>query len=165
MDKVVRLGDMTQNGRTFGVYCRIQYKDGRLSISGVEGPRRGGDCYGSCGQIEMGLNPAEITPAPGWTLNSITAFLEAWRRWHLNDLRAGTPKQEEWLRANPVTAVYPESHFTKASDALAAAGLNPDTSVNPPYKYGNAWLYEHVPPSVLEYFEGLPTTDKEPAWV
>ena len=48
-----------------------------------------------------------------------------WRAWHLNDMKAGSPAQEAWLAANPVTAVYPESHYVKASEALAAVGLNP----------------------------------------
>jgi hypothetical protein len=49
-----------------------------------------GNCSGSSGQIEMGLGDgSDITPAPGWTDESIRKFLEIWRAWHLNDMRAG----------------------------------------------------------------------------
>ena len=33
------------------------------------------------------------------------------------------------------------------------------------YKYGSAWLTEEVPPSVIEYLEGLPESTTTPAWI
>lgn len=77
---------------------------------------------------------------------------EVWRRWHLNDMRAGSPAQEAWLRANPVTAVYPNSHFSVASNALKEAGLNPDPNYEyngKPYVYGSAWLKEELPAEIV----------------
>jgi hypothetical protein len=72
-------------------------------------------------------------------------MVEVWKRWHLNGMKAGTPAQESYLREHPVNAVYPESHYDKASEALQAAGLNPDNG----YKYGAAWLREDLPPEVI----------------
>jgi hypothetical protein len=72
-----------------------------------------------------------------------------WERWHLNDMKAGTLAQEAYLRANPVNAIYPESHYTKACEMLAAAGLNPDNG----YKYGSQWLKEELPPEVVSEIE------------
>ena len=72
-------------------------------------------------------------------------MVAVWERWHLNDMKAGTLAQEQYLREHPVTAVYPESHYEKASEALTAAGLNPDNG----YKYGSAWLREELPADVL----------------
>lgn len=70
-----------------------------------------------------------------------------WERWHLNDMKAGSAVQEEYLRNNPVSAaVYPESHYEKASAALTSAGLNPDANG---YQYGHAWCREELPVDVL----------------
>ena len=182
--KIVRIGTIPHYNESRGavnVFAEVKYNNGRLSITGVEGPKSNGDAYGSCGQIVMSYrtpeNRATITPAPGWDADTVDRFFALWDRWHLNDMTAGTPRQEAYLRENPVTAVYPESHYEKACQALAAAGLNPDTEWERPaslstnvktdggYRYGTAWLHEDVPADVIEWLFALPDTDKTPAWV
>ena len=167
--KVVRLGTVTIGRQNASVFCSIKWRDGRLSISGVEGPNRFGGARGGCGQIDMHLRSADIVNfAPGWNRGRVSVFLVHWRRWHLNDLTAGSPAQEAFLRANPVSYTYPESHYDKAREALKVAGLNPDPNYlhnGEPYSYGHAWLREEVPADVLEFLAGLPDTDREPAWV
>lgn len=163
--KVVRLG--TANGRAYSIYCKIEYQNGRLSISGVEGPTASGNALGSCGQIDTHLRNEQqsIKLAPGWTRAKLRMFFEVWERWHLNDMKAGSAEQEQWLRDNPIPAeeyAYPKSHYTVASKKLANAGLNPDSDG---YTYGSAWKREEVPADVLEFLLSLPTTDKNPAWV
>lgn len=162
--KVVRIGLTARDGSLF---CKIEWTSGRLSITGVEGPKRNGDCLGSCGQVIM--NEWAFTAlAPGWNAGRVARLREVWERWHLNDMVAGSPDQEAYLRAHPVEYVYPESHYTKASAALEAVGLNPDPDYlhnGKPYRYGHAWLREEVPADVLEFLSGLPDTDTEPAWV
>lgn len=94
--KIVRLGTIPHYyGVTSRVsaYCKIEYTaEGRLSISGVIGPRANGDAYGSCGQINMSLREPDglkgYEPAPGWSLEMVHTFLEYWDAWHLNDMRA-----------------------------------------------------------------------------
>ena len=70
---------------------------------------------------------------------------EIWKRWHLNDLRAGTPKQlkylEGWRKANGVTGW----DYDEACAALKEADLYEDEGV----KYGHQWLYEPIPDDVL----------------
>ena len=81
-----------------------------------------------------------------------------WREWHLNDMIAGSPAQEAWLAANPVTAVYPESHYTKACAALTAAGINPDPGYlhnGKPYAYGSAWLKRDIPADIAAELDNL----------
>lgn len=170
--KTVRLGTVpTAGGRFMSVYCKIKLDAGKLSISGVEGPLPSGNALGGCGQIDMHMDQeyrSEINLAPGWTLRTVNRFLDIWRRWHLNDMVAGSPAQMEWLRSNPVTATYPESHYEKVGSALAEAGLNPDpnhTHNGKPYKYGSAWLREEVPGNVVVFLASLPNTDQTPAWV
>lgn len=165
INKVVRLGQ-TPDGN---VYCNIKFSDGKLSITGVVGPQSNGNCKGSCGQIVMSrdwIEPNILAVAPGWDAEKISHFFDVWDRWHLNDMRAGSPAQREWLKANPIEDRV--NHYTKACEALAAAGLNPDPGYlhkDAPYKYGHAWLTEEVPQDVVEYLAGLPDTDRTPAWV
>lgn len=166
--KVVRLGTAkTHNSRAYSIYCEIEFKDGSLSITGVEGPLTSGNALGSCGQIDTHLRNEQklINLAPGWTRAKLQKFFEVWERWHLNDLKAGSPAQEEWLRANPIPEAeyrYPKSHYDVACEKLRAAGLNPDADG---YSYGSAWKREEVPSDVIEFLRSLPNTDKQPAWV
>lgn len=168
MRKVMRLGTLpTYNDRRMSVFVCAEFtNDGRLSITGVEGPTRGGNAIGGCGQIVMSLSePGGLDgfePGPGWTLESVRRLLEIWDRWHLNDMRAGSFVQEEFLRANPIMFRYPESHYEKASAALAEAGLNPDADG---YKYGNAWKREDVPAEIIAEIMAFPDTDIQPIWI
>jgi hypothetical protein len=97
--KVYRLGTAnTYGGRWYSVYVKVEYKDGKLSITGVEGPYPSGNCAGGCGQINMSLKPDELKPAPGWTTDMIKRLLAIWDEWHLNDMKAGCEHQraEGW---------------------------------------------------------------------
>jgi hypothetical protein len=69
--------------------------DGRLSISGVVGPRENGNAAGSCGQIIMSFKEydkrghmelKDLRPAENWTRSLIRQFFDIWDRWHLNDM-------------------------------------------------------------------------------
>jgi hypothetical protein len=168
MKKVVRIGTAkTYGGRGYSIFCKIEFKEGQLSISGVEGPTQGGNCLGGCGQIEMHLKDHldTITPAPGWTRPMLRQFFDIWDRWHLNDMKAGSAIQENYLREHPLdpeSYKYPKSHYEVASEVLAQAGLNPDPDG---YKYGHAWKREEVPQAVIDFLASLPDTDKQPAWV
>lgn len=164
IDKVIRLGTV----RDGSIFARIQFADGKLSITGVIEPMANGNSRGSAGQCIMSFKEydwrgyqsvADITPAPGWTPELVKRFFDAWDRWHLNDMKAGTPAQEAFLRANPINDAM--DHYGKACAALKAAGLNPDGG----YRYGSAWLKEEVPADVLEFLCSLPDTDVKPAWV
>ena len=168
--KVVHIGKRED----MEIFAKVEYKDGRLSISGVEGPKRNGDSKGSCGQIVMSYKEydprgyasiADITPAPGWDSSTVKSFLDIWDRWHLNNLNAGSKVQEEWLRNNPIPYeeyAYPESYYKVASAKLAEANLNPDPEG---YKYGHAWKMEELPQTVHARLTRFPDTDIKPAWV
>lgn len=92
------------------VFCRIALEDGCLSISGVEGPKPSGNCWGSSGQIDgnyrhrdpadddarsagYALGPDAFEWSTGWNAELWLDFLAAWKRWHLNDLRPGCEHQ------------------------------------------------------------------------
>ena len=77
---------------------------------------------------------------------------QAWQRWHLNDMRAGTPKQEEAVRKWRPTADDPS--YQGACKMLESINLLIDGG----YRYGTAWLKEEVPLDVLEWLFSLPGT-------
>ena len=148
-DHYLRVGS---NSHGSGVYVRVQFKDGKLSITGSDGPRSGG-------QINMGVKPEDIRPADGWTQEMIASLWAMWDKWHLNDMRAGSPAQRAHL-ATLTFPGYPLSHYEWACDELRKVNLHPDGS----YLYGSAWLREDVPELVIEWLKELPTVDTVPAW-
>jgi len=94
MEKIIRIGKIKNSN----VFCKIQIKEKEkgkaLSISGVIGPRTNGDCSGSCGQIDDEIAPENITEyAPGWDAVRLMEFIDIWKKWHLNDMRAGCEHQ------------------------------------------------------------------------
>lgn len=143
-----------------GFYVTIEWmfrnNQDELSVTGVVGPKSNGDAV-SCGQTGV----HEIVKfAAGWDAEMAAKLAEIWDRWHLNGMRAGSPNQEAFLRANPVNAVYPESHYDKAKAALRLADLDPDPEYmvdgDRLYFYGSKWLYEEVPADVLTWLHELP---------
>lgn len=122
MKKVVNIGH-----RNYGqIFCKIEIKNGNLSIIGVEGPVRSGNCKGSCGQIVMDMIPEEIIPQKEWTTELIKQFLTTWERWHLNDMRAGCEHQRDWdvsKKVETVELTWGETYYKARSDA-ASGELN-----------------------------------------
>jgi hypothetical protein len=125
--KVYRIGTAkTYGGRFYSIYVKAEYKDGILSITGVEGPLASGNCLGGCGQIDVELKPENLyNTAPGWTVGSIKRLMEIWDRWHLNDMRAGcehqranwdTKKKVELINYSP--SVQYNDMFNRAQKGL-----------------------------------------------
>jgi hypothetical protein len=137
------------------VFVTIKWETPRLSITGVEGPKANGDCWGGAGQIQ--LEPQH--PAPGWQTDDVERLQAVWDRWHLNDMRAGTPAQQACLAEHEFPG-YPINHFDWAQAVLDRAGLQPDGG----YRYGSAWLTEEVPDDVLDYLWSLPNTLRAHPW-
>ena len=183
--KTVRIGMVRRwepDGRNMPVYAWIKYENGRLSISGVEGPNWHGGCLGSCGQIDSHLTPELFTSfAPGWDRATVRRFLDVWDKWHLNDMKAGTPAQmvsvEAWKRANPDRSYdYDAVCAHLALHSLLWDWLEPKGHLYPPeyrtdgtmpdgaYKYGSAWLTVEVPQDVLQFLASLPSSDRECPW-
>ena len=76
------------------VYVRVEFKGGKLSLCGVEGPRANGDAAGSSGQIQQ---PPFTRFARGWSQPLADRLWKLWSRWHLNDMRAGCEHQRaQW---------------------------------------------------------------------
>lgn len=110
--------------------------------------------------IERGGQYREViadvaTWAGDWIKATAPRMVEVWERWHLNDLTAGTPEQEAYLRANPIAATL--NHYEVSCIVLKAAGLYEVPDPRDPsklYAYGTAWLTEPIPADVLAEIRG-----------
>jgi hypothetical protein len=174
-------------------YCKIRFESGRLSISGVIDPRRGGHSGGGCGQIDMEfehrnpahndsrysnrIRPDQIRYAEGWDSEKWLTFLEIWHDWHLNDLRPYCQHQKElgWHQER-IDPARPSTDYDKFDGVSHSWNLK--IWVYPPlghltepcpvcgYKCGSKWLSEEVPYSAIRFLtDFIPTTDQQPAWV
>ncbi len=161
MNKVLFAGKVSDVGR---IFLSVKINEGKLSISGVVGPLASGNARGGCGQIHDDLINAEATG--DLSQEQIAELYAVWTRWHLNDMTAGSPDQEAFLRENPIKGNV--DHYDRACAALEDAGINPDPNYmheGAPYKYGHAWLREELPDNVITFLESLPVSSANYAWV
>lgn len=126
IQKHVRPG-RTQDGDD--VFITVYYRDGKLSITGVEGPKANGDATGSCGQIVDTLSRLS-TLAPGWSPEQVAKLREVWECWHLNDMRPACEHQRgAWNPAERLEVVsYKLTHAAyrlreRAREAVTANAL------------------------------------------
>lgn len=160
INKVVNPGRVMVGRQNANVFCRIKISyNGRLSITGVVGPLRSGKCRGSCGQIADELVDPTLKLNKGWNPELVKSFLGVWERWHLNDMRAGTPAQEDFLRPLGL------SGYGDMCEALKEAGLYTVEHEGMPYRYGQGWLKEELPPHIRAFLASLPDSKITPAWV
>jgi|694.fasta_scaffold25991_5 hypothetical protein len=142
------------------VTVNIRYECGKLAFDGsVAGI--------AAGQIVMGLRAYDIVPADGWTTEAIQWLFDMWERWHLNDMRAGTPRQEEVIRRYAVHGgnayreaphSYAKTHGYEDAYALHCAWLVIEgLLVDGGYRYGTAWLREEVPQEIVDALQVLPS--------
>lgn len=174
--------------RQMPIFCKVEYKDGKLSISGVIAPKANGNCWGSCGQIydEITENLNRIEWAKGWDKAKAFQFVEYWKEWHLNNLQAGCEHQRaaKWEdeRINPKD--LPNSHANQDEKGILAIWVYPPEAKNDPfvnethpkglltkpcpvcgYKYGSEWKTKEVPQKVLKFLQDLPENELKPAWI
>lgn len=163
--KIIRPGTVNVGRRNVSLFVKIKWDGRRLSITGVEGPTASGNAAGSCGQVRDSLGRIENL-ARGWDYRMVRRLWILWKRWHLNDMRAGTQAQEEAIRTHGKQIDTAEGRrafddYRARCTYLESIGLLVDNG----YKYGSAWLVEEVPADVLEWLFGLPPADRQPAWV
>lgn len=126
--------------RRFRVHIVFQ-RNGVLKIHGN---------WHSQGQIYDDLTDESLIPSDGFECEDLKKIQEIWKRWHLNDLRAGTPKQMEFLRENNITNYA--NDYKRVCEILESADLLYDNG----YKFGSSWLKEEVPDDVIRYLFSLP---------
>lgn len=102
-----------------------------LSISGV--------LKNSSGQNYKDIYNEYIIGNPKLTKKAeLSRLLEIWERHHLNDMRAGTPKQMKALRGKNLDYLNAVSYLEEL-----------DLAIDDGYSYGSAWLFEEIPNEII----------------
>lgn len=128
----------------------VSLTEDRLSIVGSLGP---GGRDGS-GQVYEELESKYSSD------EFIKRIIPIWKKWHLNDLTPGSPKQEDFL--NKVFDKRP--NYDTCIDKLKEVNLYEDESFifnGQPYKYGSAWLKTELPQEVINEIKELSAFAKE----
>jgi len=142
---ILKLGkiDYNNSGRKINM-AQIEWdlKDGRFSMSGGVWNSRGTD-YIACGQMVDEI--ARFFPGN----KKLQRMVAIWHRYHLNDMKAGSPRQELFVAGRNSTGIRYD--YAETCNALSDAGLLVDSEYlhnGEPYRYGTAWLKESIPDSV-----------------
>lgn len=155
MKKIIELGKIAYTGKTKTNLCQIEIeiktREGikinwdtlqtvkadseTFTVSGGIWDSKKYD-YVSCGQIIDEL--IEYFP------EKIKEIRRLWKKYHLNDLQAGTKKQTEAIEL--WEAQGNKYDYTKACDYLKSINLFDDRG----YKYGHGWLYMPIEPEDLD---------------
>ena len=126
------------------------YNDGkvRFAMSAMVMNRLGTDCIraGQCLEEIKRLYP--FNPL-------VEEMVQVWRVWHLNDMNAGTPRQEAYLKG--YRQAFLDTHdyemdswsYDIRLEVLEKAGLSPDP-YHENYRYGSAWLVNELPQDVMD---------------
>jgi len=135
----------------FNVFVEVQYKEGRLSLVGVEGPMLNGNCKGGCGQIQdnfmlpNGKIQEGYSLRPLWNEAMLMGLRMIWDAYHLNDLKAGCQHQED----AGYTYDKNKGHLCPICN----------------YNIGHGWNTQEVPQEVIDWLVSLPDTEVTPYWV
>lgn len=163
MERKMVLGKCDYNGsgrRNCKAVITWKLENGNFSMCAEIWNPRGTDCY-TCGQC--------VDKVAAYFPENQTArrMVEIWERWHLNYMKAGTPRQEAWLREHKDSFPgYPTMYYDwacimlRSENALADHDidfLQPDMQLpcdgGEPYYYGAAWLKEEIPADVIAEIE------------
>lgn len=126
---------------------------------------RGETCFSMSGTIWNRLKTDCISAGQNIdTIRKLTKFnptvkemYQVWKEYHLNDMQAGSPRQEGFKLAMKLMGQPVD--YDNLTDALAKCNLLVDWSyVNPNtgelgYKYGSAWLTKEIPEQVIEMIQ------------
>jgi hypothetical protein len=140
---------------------RYRTKDGKAQIEWSLEEKEKGLVFSASGHYNGGggQNLDEISKAYPQD-QTVQRICKVWKRYHLNDMRAGTPEQEkvirEWLENNP----NEKYDYTIACAILGQENLYivdlplPNDFIGrfhqPTHKYGSSWIFEPIPQEVLD---------------
>tara|TARA_R100001440_G_scaffold56061_1_gene75886 strand:+ start:467 stop:931 length:465 start_codon:yes stop_codon:yes gene_type:complete len=87
-----------------------------------------------------------------WQSKKVITIVELWRKYHLNDMNAGSPKQTAHL-----ASLGEYQSYDWACEELKKVDLLYDKEFSPdqPYRYGSAWLYREIPKKDLETIKSI----------
>ena len=150
----IAYGRSTRKVNPVEVKVELYTRDNKVvfTASGTIYNSRKTDCYcaGQClDEIAMFLqNPKFIT------------IHKLWKKYHLNDMHAGTPEQEQlvddYFKAEHKNYNYDEAKKVLEDNNMLTVKLPDGTD----YTYGTGWLYEPIPEEDLNTIVKLLTEDK-----
>ena len=139
--------------------------EGKPAKAHIEIELKENNCFSCCGDLIQkndwvfgGQCLTDLTPLLLGN-HLFEVLFDLWKKYHLNDMHAGTPKQEEALRKfrNANGDVYQD--YQKECEYLESIGLLVDkeyTKLSPDgYKYGTSWLKEEIPDEDLKLIKQL----------
>ena len=153
MKKTFNFGKVRYNNNKKENLVTVDVKltdDGCFSASGKIWNRIQTDCIagGQC------LDTIKECLPNNKTFNQI---YNIWKLYHLNDMTAGSPKQndviDKYFNNNP----FPHD-YDLICMALKSIDLLEDKSFihkDKPYRYGSAWLKTEIPPNIIKQVYGL----------
>lgn len=97
----------------------------------------GGQCLDAIAETSVGSN------------STFKEIYRLWKLYHLNNMHAGTPKQEAYLKS--LNAPDITCDYKSTCKALESADLLNDNG----YTYGLSWLYEPIPEADLNRIKEL----------
>lgn len=121
--------------------------DGKFSVCGGVYRSKYNHYFQKCERdyIMCGQCLDELAQYPIIKNNSkLKQVYEWWKKWHLNDLHAGTEKQEQALEDAGMKNWANE--YSKCCDYLESIGLLYDNG----YKFGTSWLKREIPTEIQE---------------
>lgn len=110
------------------INVNIEIEKGKLSITG--------DCGGSSGQCQDSIKSAN---------KEQKRLVEIWNTWHLNNMNAGTERQEKALEQCKSTEYNKIIKFLKKKRLYTDKG----------YTYGSSWLKRELPDNLRDELKGL----------
>lgn len=102
----------------------------------------------------------------GQCLDEISRFIKSetfkkiyhfWKLYHLNDMHAGTPEQEQAIEEALKNGALESNDYSKVCDYLKSINLYEVMHEGKVYKYGHSWLYEEIPAEDLKEIKDLLT--------
>ena len=141
MEKIIRY--KIDENRTAEVEITLT-DDGRFSASGTLYEKQG--CKWECDYCGQCLDSlSELIDDPVFT-----QIYWLWKRYHLNDLHAGTPVQEYALEHAPICSLR-KADYKYRCEYLKSIGLYEVGG----FKYGHGWLTEKIESHDLELIKRI----------
>lgn len=125
-----------KNRRRVFIDMELKHNDKNLPCLSISGSVRGH----MCGQCLDSIKAARKREGFNYFLFSM--LYDLWKEYHLNDLHAGTQKQEEFLKNTKDIHHY---DYNICCELLKENNLLFDNG----YKYGTSWLYRNIPNEAL----------------
>ncbi len=131
--------DVRYEGEPAKAHIELEFENGNLSICGDLVQRNdmvmGGQCLDELKELIQD--------------ETFDKLYRLWKLYHLNDMHAGTVKQEEALREAGLTGWA--SNYSECCQYLDKVGLLIDDG----YKFGTGWLKREIPEEDVKIIQSL----------